>query len=163
MTFPDGSERDSGIGGRINEMSSRRIATVVRIRELQERLARAEVARCQAAARTAAEYERASWELLAERDRTLRGRLATGGLAARVAVLDGGRTTALRAGGRTAAAHVATGHALDGWKVAARDHDGVERLAERLADQAREDEQRRAAADLDELVVQRHATRGSSR
>lgn len=144
-------------------MSSRRIDTVVRIRELQERLARAEVARCQAAARSAAEHEQRSWMLLAERDRALRGAMAGRGLHARSAALGGGLTTAIRAGGRTAAAQVATGQAIDGWKVAARDHDGVARLAERLAAQARDDETRRAAAELDELVVQRHAVRGRGR
>lgn len=144
-------------------MSSRRIDTVVRIRELQERLARADVARCQAAARAAAEHEHASWTMLAERDRQLRGHLVAGGLAARATTITGGLTAALRAGGRTAAAQVATAEALEHWKVAARDHDGVERLAERIAAQEYEDELRRSAAELDELVVQRHASRGSNR
>ncbi|HWL43433.1 MAG TPA: hypothetical protein VNQ73_10855 [Ilumatobacter sp.] len=138
-------------------MGARRIDTVVRIRELQERLARAEVARCQAAARAAADHERDSWTRLAERDQALRSRFPAGGLSYRSATLAGGVTTALRAGVRTASATLATSEALGRWTIAARDHDGVERLAERLATEAREHEQRRDAANLDELVVQRHA------
>lgn len=140
-------------------MTARRIGTVVRIRDLQERLARAEVARRQAEARAAVEHERRTWALLAEREETLHGHLDAGVLARRADTLGGGLHAALRAADDTVAAQSATDAALADWATATRDHDGVERLAARLADQADAAEQRRAAADLDELVVQRHATR----
>lgn len=141
-------------------MSARRIGTVVRIRDLQERLARADVARCQAVARQATEQETARWAELAERDRQLRGMLAAGGLSRRAVALGGGLAAAVMASGRAAAAEHATSEALGRWTIAARDHDGVERLAARLDAEAHADEQRRLAIDLDELVVQRFATAG---
>lgn len=140
-------------------MTARRIGTVVRIRDLQERLARAEVARRQAEARAAVERERRSWALLVEREATLHGYLEAGGLERRANTLGGALHAALRAGSDTVAAHTATDAALAEWTAAARDHDGVERLAERLDEEARTAEDRRAAADLDELVVQRHGAR----
>lgn len=135
---------------------SRRIATVVRIRELQERLARAEVARRRAEAQTAAELERASWEALATRDEQLRTAFPPGAFVARGSMLAGGLNGALRAGDRRVDADHATQEAVADWTVAARNHDGVERLADRIADEQRVEHDRRAAVELDELVVQRH-------
>ncbi len=137
-------------------MASRRIDTVVRVRALQERLARAAVARSQATAADAARREAGAWQALAERDHALRGTFDQATFGARERALVGGHVAAVGAQRRHGDARLAVADSIGRWTIAARDHDGVERLAGRLAADAQAEAVRLAGAELDELVVLRH-------
>ena len=134
-------------------MTRARIDTVVRVRRLQERVAQALVHRER---REVAEREQreahtearlgdlaAAPPRAAERLRDHRSRV------------EGGVREYLQAGLDVEAARVRLDDSLADWTVTARRRDGVERLDERMRVAATLDEQRRAATELDDLVVTR--------
>lgn len=142
------------------------MAAVLRIRKLQERRARGDLAMRRMDHRTAEHAERRTWELL---DARLAAAAATNpmhragavSLRAERAVVDAGVLGAARQ-------HVDTEHAagrvavaVDEWTVAARRVEGLERLSERLDELARDEAQRKAANEIDDLVLARFGRDGS--
>lgn len=140
----------------MNAAPERRIDAVVRVRALQERLARAAVARARAEAAEAVTLEREAWELLVARDRELRGAFTGADMVVREGVLAGGLQHGLRAARHASSARAASDAAIEGWAATARAHEGVARLAERIAEEVRLDHARKEAVELDELVVVRY-------
>lgn len=134
-------------------MSARRLDSVLRVRAIREQLARGDVAqrRGELTARRADE-ERA---LAAIRSADRAEAVAAPLFLARRAMLAGGARDAKTAGSATAVAADELNAAAERWRVAAQRLDGIERLVDRLRDEAELDEQRRTANELDDLVVAR--------
>lgn len=134
-------------------MSSSRIHKVVRVRQLQERIARAAVvARRQAAAdaaRRRSSTVRLVDELAAETPSYARA------LAAQRQRLEGGVRAVLVANEAVHDARRAVDGSLDDWTTANRRLDGVQRLDERRAATEQVEVDRRAFADVDDLTVSR--------
>jgi len=141
-------------------MNGNRLASVLRIRHLQERASRGALAASRHAHRCAETAERQTWGALDER-MTESHRLDS------AAALHGGHLF-VRAGVLAAETqHVETLVAADSvvaaraeWTVAARRVEGLERLMERQAALAHEEETRKASNEIDDLVLVRFA--GSS-
>lgn len=148
-------------------MSANRMAAVLRIRKLQERRARGELAMRRVDHRTAEHAERRTWELLDARLAAAAAaatRLQPAGpvsLRGERAVVDAGVLGAARQHLETAQAAERVAVAMDEWTVAARRVEGLERLSERLDALAREEEQRLAANEIDDLVLARFGREGS--
>ncbi|MDJ0767460.1 MAG: hypothetical protein QNJ12_01655 [Ilumatobacter sp.] len=133
--------------------SRRRVATVVRVRRLQERLATAEVARRQVDRIDAEGREAATWRLVETRAEPA-GATAAEFRAGR-SVLADGVAAARRAGEAADRAREDVREALSSWEVAARRRDGIERLDERLLEADRRERERQATIELDDFVVTR--------
>jgi hypothetical protein len=132
-----------------------RIATVVRVRRLQERLARSEVARRRAELGIRAAREAALWSTVAERAPVPPGATSPGVLRAHRHLLAGGVAGARRAGDDVAAAQAAVDHAMEHWSSAAQRREGIERLAERVAEAQQAEQARLDNLELDDLVIAR--------
>jgi hypothetical protein len=134
-------------------MNERRIATVQRVRSLQEKIARGQVAQCRLALDERRHEEAHAWETVQVHG----GRVPSGPhqFVAHRAMLDAGVIDAAAAGQRvlTAAALVST--AMDVWRDEARRLDGIDRLAERIRIEAQAERQRLEANELDDMVVMR--------
>jgi hypothetical protein len=140
-------------------MNRNRMASVLRIRQIQERSARGAVATARRRERDAIEAERTTWRLLDERS-TLAvrapGRSAAVALAERMAIASGMLAAATQhtVSERSASEVVA---ATQHWTVAARRVEGLERLAERTRLVELEVAGRKAANEIDDLVLVRFA------
>lgn len=132
---------------------TRRLDTVVRIRRLQERLARGEVAVRRSALAARQHDEAARWAVVDDRSRIAPDTGAA--LAAHRAMLAGGVAVARRAGGEVVLARRGVERAMDGWSEAARRREGMERLADQVAAAERFEAERRAGIELDDLVIGR--------
>ncbi len=144
---------------------SNRMSSVLRIRKLQERRARGELAMSRRDHRTAEAAERRTWTLL---DARLAAAVAIAGhgdgavsLRADRAVVDAGVLGAARQHGQTVEAAAKVVVAMDGWTIAARRVEGLERLSERLDEAARAEAERLAANEIDDLVLARFGREGS--
>lgn len=135
-------------------MNDRRIATVLRVRELQERIARSEVARRQVALAQERDAEAAAWQHV--RRRSAEAPPAALHFLGHRAMLHGGVADAHRARHRVDTAHEQVRSSLDVWQVEAQRLDGMERLAERVRGEAAAEAERRTANEMDDLVVMRH-------
>jgi hypothetical protein len=145
--------------------SSKRLAAVLRIRQIQERGARGELAVQRRRHRLAEIAERRTWtDLDGRASQTVGELLSTAGpngiVGARL-VADAGIRAAdtQRDATQSAAADVVT--AMDLWTVAARRVEGMERLAERIGTAEVEERQRLAANEIDDLVLARFGRNGS--
>jgi hypothetical protein len=139
---------------------STRLGSVLRIRKLQERQARGELAVARMGHRSALIAEQRTWAMLDQRTRAASGAGATGpagptGLLGVRAVVEVGTRAA-------ATQHVTTEQragevvvSLDHWTVAARRVEGLERLAARIDAAEREEAQRKVANEIDDLVLAR--------
>lgn len=134
-------------------MNARRIASIVRVRELQERLARAEVGRRRAELSTAEGDERAAREEL--RTATAPPMLSVGSFVAHRRALGAGVADADALAGRVVQRRAQVDDAMGSWRFEAQRLDGIERLATRVAELERADVDRREAVELDDLVVGR--------
>jgi flagellar export protein FliJ len=142
-------------------MTRRRIDTLRRIRELQERQARV------ALAAERGELRRVWAREAAERAGADALRVAGG---ASVGVVQGTHDAVERALAALAVRHLECEAASErvarcerAWSDAARRAEMIERLAERQAAEARADEDRRAREELDEIVVTRHGRHDGGR
>ena len=133
-------------------MNRQRLAAVLRVRELQERGARGELARNNEQLRRAATAERRTWTSL---DRPPSSTLSAQQIAAH---------SAFRAAGTLAAEsqRVVTAHAEEGvvvardeWTVAARRVEALERLDERQRADAAAEFERHRGNELDDMVLAR--------
>lgn len=134
-------------------MSARRIASIVHVRELQERLARIEVGRRRAGLATAEQDEHAARDLV--RTATVPTPLTARAFVAHRAALRVGVADADALAGRVVERRVQVDEAMEAWRFEAQRLDGVERLATRVAAVERAEFDRRQAAELDDLVVGR--------
>lgn len=141
-------------------MNRKRIETVLRVRELQEQLARQEVIR----ARTFLS-ERERDEQVARADVDLRadaqGATTGSALADRRHMLGSGVVHASRLAERTNAAAEEVEGAMVVWRADAQRLDGIERLAERALDEERVEAGRQEAALVDDLVIARWGRGGT--
>ncbi|MCU1399150.1 MAG: hypothetical protein JWN62_2259 [Acidimicrobiales bacterium] len=142
-------------------MNRDRLHSVLRIRELQERSARGELARSRSVHRTADEAERSTWRMLDERIERDRAARSAADLVAVRSVVDAGMLAAETQRACTRHAEAEVGGALQSWSVAARRVEGLVRLSERAAQAARDEAVRKAANEIDDLVLIRFG-RGAS-
>lgn len=134
-------------------MNRDRLRSVLRVREVQERTARGELARTRWVHRAADEAERSTWRMLDDRiarDRTARS--AADLLAAR-SIVDAGMLAAETQRACTRRAEADVGGALQSWSIAARRVEGLVRLSERAAQEARAEVVRKSANEIDDLVL----------
>jgi flagellar biosynthesis chaperone FliJ len=143
-------------------MNRRRMASVLRVRQIQERSARGELAMTRRRLRSAEEAEQTTWRLLDERVASVHlARPVPAVLADRIAVeagmlaADTQRTVIVRS-------VVDVQAAMEHWTVAARRVEGLERLAERSRVIELEEEGRRTANEIDDLVLVRFAEKVAS-
>ena len=144
-------------------MSTNRMSSVLRIRKLQERRARGELAVSRRDHRAAETAERRTWTLLDARLAAAATSHGHGTISLRAdrAVVEAGVLGAARQRGETAEAAAKVGAALDGWTIAARRVEGLERLSERLDLAAKAETDRLAANEIDDLVLARFGREGS--
>jgi len=144
--------------------SSKRLAAVLRIRQIQERSARGKLAVERRRHRLAEDAEEQTWTQLDDRAAQSVGTTVS---SVGPQSLVGGRLitdAALRAADRQhaeteqAAADVTA--AMDDWTIAARRVEGMERLADRVATAEDEERQRVAANEIDDLVLARFGRDG---
>ena len=135
-------------------MNGSRLTSVLRIRTIQERRARGELAASRLRLRRAELAERKTWTDLDER--------ALGAVVSALSLQ--GESQLVAAGMRAAATqHDVTVQAVDGvavamdeWAIAARRVEGLERLAERVGAAERDEAARLAANEIDDLVLARY-------
>ena len=135
-------------------MNRKRIDTVLRVRTLQEQLARQEVVRERQVLAGRIDAENAA---RAEVDDRADSRGTTTGalLADRRHMLRSGVSHADRLADRVLSAEQDVQHAMGSWRQVAQRLDGIERLSERLTDQERLDATRAESALIDDLVIAR--------
>jgi flagellar export protein FliJ len=138
-------------------MNSKRLTSVLRIRQIQERSARGELAACRRANRLAAQAEHRTWRLLDERVATPHQSQTAAATLADRAVVDAGMLAAETQHTTTETSAAEALVAADHWTVAARRVEGLERLAERTALTENEESARRASNEIDDLVLVRFA------
>ena len=136
-------------------MSTRRLDTVLRIRSLQERLAKGEVmARRLEQHRCEQEAARAR-SLVAERAALDAPTVSASNFVAHRSMLGAGTAQADRACVVAFGAREEVAIALESWTEASQRLDGVERLDERATAEALFEQQRVDCVELDDLVVMR--------
>ncbi|MEK7423660.1 MAG: flagellar FliJ family protein [Actinomycetota bacterium] len=134
-------------------MSGRRLDAVLRIRELQERGARGELARSNDRHRRASDIETRTWALL---DRASVEGPATSRALSAVHTLRRAGTLAADSQHLVAEhAHQASTIARDHWTIAVRRVEALERLAERTREASALEADRRQANEIDDLVLAR--------
>lgn len=139
-------------------MNGRRLAAVLRVRELQERGARGELARTNEQLRHAADAERNTWAAL-DRPST-RTAWSSQQLSARHAIRAAGTLAADSQYLITERAQVCVVDATHAWTVAARRVEALERLGERNRETEAVESERRRINELDDMVL---ARRGRTR
>ncbi|MEM8745823.1 MAG: flagellar export protein FliJ [Actinomycetota bacterium] len=136
---------------------SKRLATVVRVREIQSRMAEieAEARRRDVDDRRTA-LDRSTTELADRAMSTAAGVGSAVDLSARQAVLDAALDAIADRAAELDAAIGRHDDARDDYLAAHRRHDAVERLHDRKHDAEQTEEARRAQVELDDLVSVRH-------
>jgi hypothetical protein len=132
---------------------TRRIDTVLRIRRLQERLARAEIAQRRDTLAARERDELAAWTRVHER--TSVAPPTAHHFVAHRDMLGRGVQFAVDAGTEVATASGEVELALDRWRAEAQRLDGIERLADRLREAARSEQLRVETLELDDAVITR--------
>ncbi|MFN8024294.1 MAG: flagellar FliJ family protein [Acidimicrobiales bacterium] len=133
-------------------MNRKRLQAVLRVRTLQERGARGELARRTQAHQRAQAAEERTWELL-------QGVQAAGGdplsLQTAVAVRDAGTRAVERQHDTTEAAREGVVGAREEWTIAARRVEALDRLGERLREADEAEQERLQILEIDDLVLAR--------
>lgn len=133
-------------------MNRRRLEAVLRVRSLQERRARGELARRTQVHQQAAAAEQHTWEHLdREGDEAPTG----DGLFAMRAVRDAGLRAAERQHRATDDACTEAGAARCGWTIAARRVEALDRLGSRLREADAAEAERKQILEIDDLVLAR--------
>jgi flagellar export protein FliJ len=127
--------------------------TVVRIRGLQERIARADVARDQVLIAERRRYELAAVSAVDDASNSMPTVAAK--FVAHRRMLDGGMRDIALAAGAVAVARRALTSSLASWSIAAQRLEGVERLQERATDSAEAELEHSERAELDDIVIMR--------
>jgi flagellar export protein FliJ len=136
-------------------MNRKRLAAVLRIRELQERGARGELARTRRDHETSVATEQRMWEHITAFG-TVQGRTLTpADLHGRQQMVASGVLSAQSQHIVTERALIAVDVAHEEWTVAARRVEALERLSERLIESEREESSRLQSNEIDDLVLAR--------
>lgn len=141
---------------------SARMQNLVRIRGIQERVARGSVARAQQAQLSAQAAERDVWTALSGASHHL---LGTGGAAAMQLAqqhIQAGVSLARLRGEAAEASHHHLQGELHVWSGTAQRLEAVERLAERVEERAAFESQQAASNELDDLTIARHLMKRAS-
>lgn len=133
-------------------MNRRRLEAVLRVRSLQERGARGELARRTQVHQQAVAAEQHTWERL---DRESDDAPTGDGLFAMRAVRDVGLRAAERQRQTTDDACAEAGAARDGWTIAARRVEALDRLGSRLREADDAEAERKQILEIDDLVLAR--------
>lgn len=136
-------------------MNRRRVDTVLRVRELQERLARQDVVRERAEMTARERAEQAAREQIEQHAGATSGTMTAARLLDRRHMLSSGVSCTDRLAASVADAARDVDTAMSSWQERAERLDGIERLAARVDEQAREEAARLEAATIDDLVVAR--------
>jgi flagellar export protein FliJ len=136
-------------------VNRKQLAAVLRIRELQERGARGELARARQNHQRAMATEMRTWTLIDEAGSGTPSGITAADLDGRQAIVAAGLLSVETQHLATERAGDVKELALEHWTAAARRVEALERLAERLAESEREEEQRLAANEIDDLVLAR--------
>ena len=136
-------------------MNRDRLASVMRIRQIQERSARGTLAVTRQELRAASAAERRTWDTLDERRGDGCGVLPARGLHALHDAVTAGVLAAGTQHQVTCNAETAAEMAVVDWTLAARRVEGLERLAERQRTIEQEEAGRRSANEIDDLVLVR--------
>lgn len=138
-------------------MNGKRLASVLRIRHLQERACRGALAASRHAHRSAETAERQTWDSLDARVSGSRQLCSAADLCGAQRFVAAGMLAA-------ETQHVATSNAAGElvsataeWTLAARRVEGLERLMDRQGEMAREEAVRAASNEIDDLVLVRFA------
>lgn len=134
-------------------MSKGRLETVVRVRELQERIARGEVAREQRAARARQQDVVEASDAVASRADMYH--TSPTAFAAHRAMLDVGRREVGVAEQRHESAIAEVERSIEFWTAASRQLEGIQRLEQRLNEERRALEAQKAQAEIDDMVITR--------
>lgn len=134
--------------------SSKRIAAVLRVREIQERSARGALAVRRGHLRVAVIAEERTWQQL-DAATTVTDPVPAASLMGRRAVVEAGVLAAERQHTTTEQAEGAVTVAMDAWTIAARRVEGMQRLTDRMSVHEAEERQRLAANEIDDLVLAR--------
>ena len=137
-------------------MRSKRMETVLRIRDLQERLARADVARERRRVEARRDDEVRAWNRLASH-RTPHDMTAAELIVDRTR-LAAGLDDAKNSSAAVHDARIRLGTATALWQEEAQKLDGVERLVDRQRAEERVEAERKQHAELDDLVIARWNT-----
>lgn len=140
-------------------MNRARLQAVLRVRSLQERGARGELARRSQEHQRAAEAEERTWQLLQQLAPSPDS--PVGDLQALQAVRSAGTLAAVRQHGETDEARERTVVARDEWTVAARRVEALDRLGERLLEAEEAEEERKQILEVDDLVLARRGRTAS--
>lgn len=136
-------------------MNGRRLASVLRIRHLQERASRGALAASRHAHRSAESAERQTWGALDARINESRQPCSATALRGGQMFVRAGVLAAQTQHGRTVEAAGVLETASAEWKLAARRVEGLERLMERQEVLANEEATRAASNEIDDLVLVR--------
>lgn len=139
-------------------MNRKRLQAVLRVRSLQERGARGELARRSQAHQQASVAEAYTWQRLEEHTASAAGHAE---LVALQLVRHAGTLAAQRQHDDTVAALDQTLVARDAWTAAARRVEALDRLGERLREAADAEDERLQILEIDDLVLARRG-RGPS-
>ena len=136
-------------------MNQKRLAAVLRIRNLQERSARGELARTRREHQYAVAVERRTWEMIDDLAAPMSRGVNADHLAGRHAQVTAGllSTHPLRA--ETERTHESMDAAKADWTIAARRVEALDRLAERIAEAEKAESARLASNEIDDLVLAR--------
>ena len=141
-------------------MNRTRVETVLRVRELQERLARQEVVRERHALARREQAENEARQLVARHAESTVGPMAGSRLLDRRHMLSSGVVRTQRLSAAVVDASHDVDRAMSSWQERAERLDGIERLAERVAEHDREESARAENALIDDLVIARWQTGG---
>jgi flagellar export protein FliJ len=137
-------------------MNRSRIATLVRIRSLQERVARSNLTQSRAALLAASNAETRVWMSIDTVGSAFGPLGVPAVLSARESVIDQGVRAAEAAATETGLAHAQVESAQQVWSAAARREEALERLFERVVSGEEAELARAAANELDDLVAAAH-------
>ena len=136
-------------------MTTRRLDTVVRIRTLQERLAKAEVMARRSDHRRCDEEATQAHQLVSDRATPDAAPTSASRFVAQRSMLGAGMAITQRARHAAADARTQLDAAVESWTLASQRLDGVERLDERSTASAAAEQQRLEGVELDDRVVMR--------
>jgi flagellar export protein FliJ len=136
-------------------VNQKRLAAVLRIRTLQERSARGELARTRRDHQYAVAVERRTWEMIDELAAPTARGVNSDHLAGRHAQVTAGLLSTYPLRAETERTHESLDAAKADWTIAARRVEALDRLAERIAEAEKAESARLAGNEIDDLVLAR--------
>lgn len=144
-------------------MKADRLAAVLRVRRIQERRARGELAASNAERRRAHDAECAARDAVAARGTNLSAAVSAAGLRAELAIVESGLLAVETRRGVTQHAAGLVVERTAEWSATARRVDAMERLERRVLELDRAERARVEQTELDDLAAERHRRRVGER